>query len=283
MSRIIQLKLNGGLGNQLFQYAFARSCMKNGDILFFNIDSFRNDYQNRLFSLGFFRTKGRVSHSLILDKLFRKNSKLNGLLSKLNLIDEIKENGFVIHNENKLSFSLFTSIDGYWQSSKYFESIRTELLQEFKLKMQISIPDFILSNCTVSVHVRRTDYLNHDRYGFLGEGYYRTALDLMKLKVKNATFIFFSDDITWCKEVFGTREDVRFYQEDNKSDCVDLILMSKCKHQIIANSSYSWWAAWLNSNEEKIVIRPSHPFRDESLLYEQHYPKEWISVINSKK
>ena len=131
---------------------------------------------------------------------------------------------------------------------------------------------------TVAVHVRRTDYLKDDRYGFLGEDYYRNALNIIKQKLSNPTIIFFSDDMLWCKKVF--ENDSIFFCEDPvwKDDFLQLYLMSKCKHQVISNSSFSWWGAWLNQNVNKIVIRPVRPFRDVSLYYENHYPTDWIAI-----
>jgi hypothetical protein len=104
---------------------------------------------------------------------------------------------------------------------------------------------------------------------------------IIKNKLAKPVFIFFSDDIEWCKQFF-TESNVIFCEEKEwMPDYLSLWLISKCRHQIIANSSFSWWGAWLNVNPDKIVIRPADPFKEKSLLYESHYPNDWQTVKSS--
>ena len=93
-------------------------------------------------------------------------------------------------------------------------------------------------------------------------------------------FIVFSDDLVWCKNKFNYNKFIFFEDENWSNDYLQLYLISKCNHQIIANSSFSWWGAWLNTYQNKIVIRPQQPFIDESLMNKFYYPKEWISINN---
>ena len=276
--KFIQVTFSGGLGNQLFQYAMARSLMTKNDRLFFDIHNYIEDYLNRSFKLSNYRVKGTILFNRLLKKIFIPKSKTNTLLAHFNMFSKIKENSFLLHKNLAAHCRLFTALEGFWQSDTYFISIRTQLLEELKPFTVPTFPGFMRHSVTVAVHVRRTDYLQDKRYGFLGEDYYRNALHIMKQKLNDPTIIFFSDDIPWCKQVF--KDDNIFFCEapEWEKDYLQLYLMSKCKHQVIANSSFSWWGAWLNQNDDKIVIRPANPFIDKSLYYENHYPPEWIAV-----
>ena len=278
MLRVFLLKVEGGLGNQMFQYATARALMKNFDFLLFNVSSYKDDYLDRKFKLLNYNIMGSVSKNKFFEKAFIPNTTINIILDKLSLYSLIKGNGFLIHNELLQKTKLFTRIQGFWQSELYFNSIRSELISEFMPKVIPTLPKIFLFPNTVGIHVRRTDYLNDLRYGFIGENYYRNAMSLVKQKVLNPCFILFSDDIQWCKRTFREESIVFSDVFDWLEDYDQLYLMSKCKHQIIANSSFSWWGAWLNTNPHKIVVRPIKPFNDPSLLYENHYPSNWIAI-----
>lgn len=276
--KLIEVNFNGGLGNQLFQYATARGIMKNTDFLFLNVNSYYDDYLERKFKLFKYNIKGSLNKNKLIEKSFIPFTKINIILCKLNLYSLIKENSFFIQYDIKKKTKFFTSILGFWQSEIYFKNIRNELLFELTPKVIPDLPEIIKFRNTVGVHIRRTDYLNDLRYGFIGEVYYWNAISLIKKKVINPCFVIFSDDLQWCKNFFN-EESIFFCDEfDWQEDYHQLYLMSKCKHQIIANSSFSWWGAWLNTNPEKIIIRPKTPFRDPTLLYENYYPTNWIAM-----
>ena len=276
--RFIEVILNGGLGNQLFQYATARALMKKSDLLFFNVNSYSDNYLERKFKLLNYKVKGSVTKNVLLEKAFIPSTNVNMLLSQLNLYSLIKENGFFIHHELSQKTNVFTRVLGFWQSELYFNEIRNELVTEMKPKVIPTIPQIFNFQNTVSVHIRRADYLCDLRYGFIGEDYYRNAIFFMKQNLVNPCFILFSDDLAWCKSVFEGK-DIFFCEEcDWQEDHLQLYLISKCKHQIVANSSFSWWGAWLNANPDKIVIRPNKPFNDDSLYYENYYPSDWICL-----
>ena len=256
----------------------ARALMKKNDFLLFDTNSYHGDYPGRSFILLNYRVKGKTLFNRLLKKNFIPNSKANKLLGHFGMFGNIKEKGFFLHKNLAAHCRLFTALEGFWQSDTYFISIRTQLLEELKPFTVPTFPGFMRHSVTVAVHVRRTDYLQDERYGFLGEDYYRNALHIMKQKLNDPTIIFFSDDIPWCKQVFKD-ENIFFCEAPEwEKDYLQLYLMSKCKHQVIANSSFSWWSAWLNQNDDKIVIRPANPFMDKSLYYENHYPPEWIAV-----
>jgi len=276
--RFIEVHLAGGLGNQLFQYATARALMKKSDFLFFNINSYKEDYVGRSFKLFNYNIKGSIISNKWMQKIFAPNTKFNKIIEYLGLYSLITEKDFFIHYDlvNKTKF--ITSTIGFWQSENYFKSIRDELLNEINLNYKIVLPEIFNLPNTVAVHIRRNDYLTDPRYGFIGELYYRNAIYLLRQKLETPLFIIFSDDLVWCRSIFS---DEKFHFFDDAiwtEDYQQLYLMSKCSHQIIANSSFSWWSAWLNQYSNKIIIRPAKPFNDPDLLYENYYPFDWIAL-----
>ncbi len=273
------VKFKGGLGNQLFQYAAARGIMKPFETLCFNTANYQDDYLNRKFQLEHFNVKGLKDVGRFCQRLSTNPSLIHRVLRKIRLLVEWKELGFKLHRY-ELTHIPIVVIDGYWQSEFYFKHIRKELLKELTPKVEIDIPSSISNRNSVAVHVRRSDYLVDQRYGFLGLTYYKNAMDLFRKNLSNPVFIFFSDDMEWCKTHFSVFDDVYFMTPNE--DWEDLYLISKCAHQIIANSTFSWWGAWLNQGENKIVIRPEQPFRDTSLLYENYYPLDWVSIPNNE-
>jgi len=281
MSLFLEVKISDGLGNQLFQYATARSlCIKNKiPYLLLNTESFKNNNLGRQFGLNNFPVAGRIIQNDFIKKLLRKNTKYNRIISICPFYKSISEKGLKLQQLSEKT-GLLTSLQGYWQSEYYFKDIRAILLEELVPLNLPSFPDWINNKNTVAVHVRRTDYLSENTHGALNEKYYKNAMHFIQDKVSNPLFIFFSDDIIWCKENF-TNSNIFFCEDEvwNK-DYLQLFLMSKCAHQIIANSSFSWWGAWLNDNPEKIVIRPAIPFSDNTLQYESYYPANWVAVAN---
>jgi hypothetical protein len=281
---ILEIKFYGGLGNQLFQYATGRSLSIRHNIthLLLNTESYENIHLNNLgrsFSLNSFDRKGNIIRSRLLKNALRINTKLNNLVSVLPLYKKIEESGFFLHDLNdRLGFC--TSIRGYWQSEFYFKDIRSTLLKELVPLRIPHFPSWLNNNHTVAVHVRRADYLTEGRYGFLGEKYYQDAMAFIEQKVQNPLFIFFSDDLEWCEANFKA-ENILFCRDHAwQSEDLQLYLMSQCRHQIIANSSFSWWSAWLNDNPGRLIVRPLRPFIDKTLMYESYYPDAWVSLDN---
>lgn len=275
----LEVKLAGGLGNQLFQYATARSlCIQHKiPFLLLNPESYRNESLGRRFSLGHLQVKGTVLQNDFLKKLFRPRTKLNRVFCKLGLIKSMDEQGFVLQKP-LLPAGLFVTVKGYWQSEWYFNSIRQELIQELRPRHLPVLPEWMQQENTVAVHVRRTDYLSEPRYGFIGEKYYLDAFAKVRSAIGDPRFIVFSDDMEWCKQHFAG-PGIHFCEEPAwQQDFEQLYLISRCTHQVIANSSFSWWGAWLNTNPGKLVIRPAEPFIEKSLLYESHYPDNWIAI-----
>lgn len=176
-------------------------------------------------------------------------------------------------------------LSGYFQSEKYFEHCKDAIRSAFTFKnsVQLAIQSKYGVHIAkypqlVAIHVRRGDYLKFpDKHPPLSaEKYYVPAMELMEKKVKNPTFFIFSDDPDWCQENFERQDNV-FFITDNK-DYEDLYLMSLCQHFIIANSSFSWWGAWLAKTQDKIVIGPKKWFGP---AYHYHdtkdvMPPDWV-------
>ncbi len=209
------------------------------------------------------------------------------------LVYSIKYKKYYIVNEQmnfKYTPDLFNNqsdifyLNGYWQNELYFYEIKELLLQQFTLKIENCSRDRQLINQmkienSVAIHIRRGDYASSAStqayHGLLSLEYYKKAIEQIIKNVSDPVFYLFSDDPAWCKDNFDFP--FRFYVVSNntRNDAEELILMSKCKHQIIANSSFSWWAAWLNKFQEKVVITPKI-WISNSL--DNPCPKEWIRI-----
>lgn len=281
---MIIVKLKGGLGNQLFQYAFGRliSTSRNEELkLDKDILGAKGDTY-RYYGLDKFNIQASVAEK---KEVIAVKYPLGVFSKVLRFIKGKILRVFYVGYEPKLLKSKAKYFDGYFQSHKYLEPIRETLLTEITPKESIDnkYKDLILNienNNSVSIHIRRGDYIsdkNNKDYQTFGLEYYKNAIGLIKKKVNNPKFFIFSDDIDWVKDNFKNEEFV-FVSNSNTKDYEELILMSKCKHNIIANSSFSFWGAWLNQNSEKIVISPKkwcHKFIKE---YSDLIPNEWIKI-----
>jgi hypothetical protein len=262
---MIITKIMGGLGNQLFQWSNGVSLSKKYDI-------------NNVFDINFYNSQN-----------LRKFSLYNFENLKIDLLDKTKTDQYsnIIRISDDLNFG-FQSIsldrntnyyiDGYFQSEKYFhdhEYIRNKLSPNDLNKLIISkkYPQ-IIENC-VSLHVRRTDYLSSNGHHPIQTiSYYKESLSLLEYDY----ILIFSDDIKWCKENLSF--DNMIFIEGNE-DIIDLWIMSLCQNNIIANSTFSWWGAWLNRNPDKKVIAPSNWFGDQiNLNTSDLLPESWIKIIS---
>lgn len=192
----------------------------------------------------------------------------------------------IIHNEFcykhfNVNNDLTTDFFGYLQSYKFFNNIDVKHFFELKEEHLLYRNKYKFDN-SVSIHVRRTDYLtNNHVYPSLSIDYYKRALDeLDKLGIKDYVVYVFSDDIEWCKDNFNFIENIYFISGYN--EIVELYMMSECTNNIISNSTFSWWSAYLNKNLDKNVICPSTWFNtcDEikNFIYDDLIPKEWIKI-----
>jgi hypothetical protein len=287
---MIIVKIHGGVGNQLFQLALALSLKaRNPDNIVAIDTSFYNNTNSSATPREILLQEFNVEKFQIatINYLGKKNilDKLKGLLKKA-------DDKFSIYETTNLFMpSVLNSkqdayLNGYWQSYHYFNEIDTTLKKQFTPKHNLTSKSLeykkIIASYTnsISLHIRRGDYLTkyNEFYYQLTVDHYYKAIDLIKNKLKIATahLFIFSDDIEWCKSQFTSNDDITFIDNTIKPDHEDLLLMSYCQHNIIANSSYSWWAAWLNNNTNKIVIAPKKWYiKQEPEFNASIYPPTW--------
>lgn len=280
---MIIICVKGGLGNQMFQYALYYKMKKLGKDVYLDLSMYDEGIEKRQFGLTVFPNVEYIKSTKTMNKIFvgKHNDFLELVLRKFALKKNYFRDGILEYCED-IFMKDNIYLDGFWQSEKYFKDIKEEVQNEFvfpKLLEEegISFEKMIKNENSVSVHIRRGDYLkNKSMYGDLSGGeYYTKAIDYMEKYLDNPVFFFFSDDIEWVKKEYTG--DRRIFVDDwNKDEHVDMQLMSMCKHNIIANSSYSWWGAWLNNNQEKIVIAPS--FWNGKSRGKNIYCDEWIVI-----
>jgi hypothetical protein len=259
------IKVKGGLGNQLFQYAYGRYLLVKNKKVMFDLSFFqtgKNNFDtNRVFLLNDF--------NIINDSYFTIEHE-SGL--KKNFIKILRKFKF--------------NIDEFYQTPKYLNSIKSLLVREISLKNPSDRFNEAVSKIkksSVSIHVRHGDYLNDEKtknfHGVLDLEYYKKAYNKLKEKQKIKQVVFFSDNIEWVKKSFNFIDcEVIYVNHSKLSDTEELILMSKCSHHIIANSTFSWWGAWLNPNPNKIVIAPKQWTTKKTSDELDILPKGWVQL-----
>ena len=289
---MIIIRLWGGLGNQLFQYAtgyalakrletelcidtswFAKQSLRQPVIKKFNIkyDSevvpkaignqvsiLQNKLINRFIRIPFIKDFSLKGNYIYIKEKYRNKNDREKVLN--------------IKNMN-------IYLDGYWQHEEYFNGVRYSLLKILDTDevsdKYLELKSMVMSCNSVSVHVRRSDYLSLKTRLFTGlhpleASYYNNIYEMVKLK--DFTYFIFSDDIEWVKQNLPMFRNAIFVERSyGLKDYEELLLMSKCKHNIIANSTFSWWAAWLNQNPDKIIFAPKDWYADRDLI-----PHSWI-------
>ncbi len=294
---MIIVNMNGGLGNQMFQYALGMALSISKETA---LRLYIKEVQNRGDHNGFeLDNVFSISASIATAKDrrqvlgFRYSHRLIKLLCLKN-IRILKSSRYISEKSFNYQHNIFNTgnnifIYGFWQSEQYFSNYRDAILKEFTFAQpfneeNLALKKTIQSCLSVSIHVRRGDYISNPVtnkfHGALSADYYQKAID--KLKLDNVLFVFFSDDSDWVKHHLALTilNDGNFIVVDCNSagdSANDMRLMSLCQHNIIANSSFSWWGAWLNTNPGKIVIAPKNWFvadMDTSDLI----PDNWIQI-----
>jgi hypothetical protein len=290
---MILAEINGGTGNQLFQYAAAKSLALHHKVeLKLNIDP-ENDrlmpsgLAKRPFALHHFKLPDEIADKLIIEG-FIGISPFTKISDKLkpHYKRRIYREPFFHFDPDFFKAGSHVYLKGLRQSEKYFKPFENEIRAILKFG-QIANPhlmaaaDKIKSENSVSIHIRRNDYLakiSIEVLGLMPSEYYHRAIGTIKSKIPDASFYFFSDDISWVKENLHI-PDATFVSGDfSKTDFEDLYLMSCCRHNIIANSSFSWWGAWLNNNPDKIVIAPKKWFNKGPKDTQDLIPEGWIKT-----
>jgi len=264
----VTIRLKGGFGNQLFQYASGRALANQLACPFFvDTEWFSKPNSNRKYKLP---AIGLNATSNDFTKSQRMGNKLaSKVLGSKQYLTEPANNGY---QPFACEASQQIYMDGYWQSEMYFADIRMQLLKDVNLDLigKFRHATEFPSEQTVAVHIRRGDYITQKSSQALSIDYVNNAMAEFG---NNHDFMFFSDDIEWCKETF-TGNNIVF--ANNQSDLQDLKQMSQAAHNIIANSTFSWWSAWLNKNENQRVIAPQ-PWTSEN-THKDILPKRWETI-----
>lgn len=293
---MIVIQLQGGLGNQMFQYAMAHVLADKNkvpikiDKRFFDFKKNSRGCTPRNFELGiFYNSFLQASESDLIP--LTNLSNINKIKKRIGLnYPKIYEEPSFDFQSKAFSIKSPVYIKGYFQSYKYFIGYE-DLIQNF-FSFPINrldnnnlelLSDIKLGN-SISIHVRRGDYVQDKKtqqfHGNCSLQYYFDAISLLVSKNKDVKLIFFSDDSDWVKEQFENLPYSKIFIDHNKNEnsWKDMFLMSCCAHNIIANSSFSWWAAWLNENPHKTVIAPKNWFAETEKNTNDLIPTEWIRL-----
>jgi hypothetical protein len=293
---MVIVKLVGGLGNQLFQYAAARRLsVLHQTTLKLDITPFES-YKLHRYSLNPFRIQEVFATSEEIAQVKGISKKRLARIA-LRLIRRLKpyyrrpvfsETPLRPFDPNILKTPKDVYLDGYWQSEKYFVDIQDIVRREFTIKYEQDrqsheIAEEIVNTQSVSIHMRRGDYVSNPEtrrvHGVCNLDYYKQCVSLIAEKITNPHFFVFSDDPGWATENLRLDYPITFVtHNDATRNYEDLRLMSQCKHHIAANSSFSWWGAWLCTCPGKIVIAPKRWFKEPGLDTRDLLPEGWIKV-----
>lgn len=294
---MIVVRLMGGLGNQMFQYAAGkRLATHHGTQLELDLTAY-DDQANidtpRSYELGCFALNAPKANPRILPQppAIGKKAKLKALVHRLGRprshLITLDENGHGFKPQ-VLKAPDHTYLVGFWQCEKYFLDVADHIRADFELKeppagRNATMLQQIMRVNAVSLHVRRGDYVSNEHaakfHGLQPLDYYKEAIRQLSTKVKNPHFFIFSDDPQWCKDNLKFDHPTTFV-DHNPPDrgYEDMRLMRNCQHHIIANSSFSWWGAWLGNNPGRIVYAPKRWFNDPSIDTSDVAAKGWITL-----
>jgi hypothetical protein len=291
---MIMVKLIGGLGNQMFQYAVARNLAeKRQATLKLDILEFET-YKLHKYSLGHFNIRESLASA---EEVAFLTSQPGGVVKRIigRLPRLPKRLPSTYYREKKdfhfepaiLSLPDGIYLDGHWQSEKYFSDIRSIILKEFTVKHPQRGRDeqlaALIESCdSVSIHIRRGDYISDPKtnklIGTCSLNYYHCCVERLTQTVKTPHFFIFSDDPQWAHDNLKLSPATIVDHNDAETNYEDIRLMSQCKHHIIANSSFSWWGAWLNPRKDKLIFAPKRWFADDGFDTKDVIPGGWIRM-----
>jgi len=291
---LIILHLSGGLGNQMFQYAFGRAnATRLGAELKYELTNptltIHNGFElERIFNIQASEaTQADMKFVLGLQRyaLIRKLIKASGLQKLFNSF--IVQEPHFHFSPQMLRLQDHSYVNGYWQSEKYFSEVENEIRADFSFKLPLSqmnadIAERIGNLNSVSLHVRRNDFANNAKinatHGLCPLDYYQSAIQYIAERIEKPFFLIFSDDPAWVKENLQIDSSCEYVDHNQGAESYnDMRLMSLCKHHIIANSSFSWWGAWLNSKADKIVVSPKSWFANGTSSQDL-IPQRWVKL-----
>lgn len=292
----------GGLGNQMFQYAFGKYlALRNNTEIKLDLTLLNDRSQpheivtHRGFDLDIFNISG-YSFATPQEIVHYNGNPSAGLFAKVKRKIRVLFNPprLVVQDKNKFSEEYLrlpgdVCIVGRWQSERFFSGISDTIRKEFTFREKFSAHIMELARTvaapgSVCLHVRRGDLLTSPVYsksiGSLGMDYYARAVEIIKAKVKEPRLYVFSDDVEWCRD--NLRFDLPVSVVGNEyaghKSGGHLFLMTQCNHFIISNSTFAWWGAWLSGNAGKTVIAPFHWYKDEELKNEVLFPGNWNAI-----
>jgi len=285
----------GGLGNQMFQYAAARSfSIQNKEELLLDLRGFENYRLHSGYQLNtVFNIDPAVASPEEISKMIGwRDKKYIKKLLKLKTFSFARGQNLVIEPQFNFWKNLFSCqpnsyLYGYWQSEKYFKLIERIIRHDFRFRDSLDLKNSnlqmnMLKNNSISLHIRRGDYVSNTKnaaiMNYCGLDYYERAIKYLVARLNNPIFYIFSDDIEWVRNNIRLQYSHEFIDNNSGKDGYkDMQLMSSCKHHVIANSTFSWWGAWLNSSPDKIVIAPKKWFinqiNDVDLV-----PESWLRL-----
>lgn len=287
---MIVIEASGGLGNQMFQYALYKKLEAMNKDVAFDTSFFRSSQNLRELEIGVFG----VQYRSITDK---EAAYIRGYGYQDSVIDKIKyklkPSKMAEYNDTIESFQAEVLkmenvyLRGYWQSEKYFKDIREIILGEFTFPPEIrerfqNMCKQMQTENSVSIHVRRSDYLSGQNAKVYGnictEKYYENAIAYIENVIEKPQYYVFTDDLEWARDYFKGEKYTIVDVNRGKDSYADMYLMSQCKHNVIANSSFSWWGAWLNQNPDKKVLAPKKWFQNHEK--EEIVCEDWIRIEN---
>jgi len=290
---MIVVELSGGMGNQMFQYAFGRYlALKHDTELLLDTHYLldrnpKRDIVFRNYDLSIFNIKASIApndiskeYGYLRSPIIKAKQKLIKP-KKLQII--VEKNMEFISNFDALPNNLY--LKGYWQNFRYFESISNIIKEDFSFIQPIGencIPILNkIKNCnSVCLNVRRTDFINNSTHKTLDSNYYKKAEQIISKSIKNPVFFVFSDDIEWCKKNINPDYETHFIEHEYAGEKFKdyLNLMSNCKHFIIPNSSFALWAAWFSTNKDKEIILPEFWLYNPIIKTEEVFNHPFIKI-----
>ncbi|GAB3938594.1 alpha-1,2-fucosyltransferase [Mucilaginibacter myungsuensis] len=289
---MIIVKLTGGLGNQMFQYAFYKAIKRRVADVYIDCTTFEKVLAHEHVNLKKIFKNIQFDEARLTD-IFTLADTSRSYFSRIRRRCFGKRKTHIY--EDRLTFkpeliglTVDRYLDGYWQSELYFKDIKEEIIQTFSFpplqnEKNIQLQDSMIDQNSVAIHVRKgKDYDSAMRRNICDVEYYKNAVAMIKQKVDSPVFYVFSDNIDWCKKNLDFI-DLNFVDWNPKTgddNYIDMQLMSYCKHNIIANSSFSWWGAWLNANKDKTVVAPKTWLNQDNVKHSisDIVPHSWILV-----
>ncbi len=282
----------GGLGNQLFQYSLLKSAQEKGydvkaDLSYYDMYNCHNGYElKKVFDLDL-----PVCSEAEIGKFNNRYSIIARAIRKIGFIDFDIDRNIIREDKGKYINDLISDKNkacylwGYWQTDKYFNDIQDKILSTLIFPKLVNkneeIAEQICGSLSTSIHVRKGDYTKDKNFSDLVSGdYYQKSINYISERFSDVKYFVFSDDPEWCTNNLNLPPSATYVTWNTKENAYnDMHLMSLCKNNIIANSSFSWWGAQLNKNREKTVIAPKYWYnKDSKFNGDNIVPKEWVKI-----